>query len=124
MSDDPLQFLLARNNQPQPPVEKMPYSEHSKENWRHAMMIEFELVAGDRLAFPYTSLLSLSLNPSRGIIATFSTHIVTVTGIHLRSVFAAIQRHEVASLKAADPRPERLPKDQPTVFSIIAAERR
>jgi hypothetical protein len=124
MSDDPLTFLLARNNQPPLPSEEVPYSEHPKENWRHALMIEFDLGTGNRLAFPYTTLMNVSLNPSHGIIVTFSTHIVTVTGIHLGKVLDAIEKHEVASMKATDPRLVRPQQNRPTIFNIMAAERR
>ncbi|HVT90654.1 MAG TPA: hypothetical protein VHD56_17495 [Tepidisphaeraceae bacterium] len=87
-------------------------------------MLDLELVSGERMAIPYTSLLTVTLNPSSGITVTFSTHLVFITGVNLRPVYEAIVGRAAATLKAVGDRPAQNRDGVPVILSIEVSERK
>jgi hypothetical protein len=86
-------------------------------------MLELLLLDGGRLALPYRTLYSVGLNPSRGIVATFATHTVTIAGVHLLSVYDSLINQTTSHLEAVGNRPKRLIEGVAVIFSITAEER-
>src|SRR4051794_9336358 len=91
VTDDTLASLLRRsreavNEAASPLTEPLPGAGAPAE----PVMLELHLLDGGRFAFPYRTLYSVALNPSRGIVATFATHTVTISGVYLQSVYDSL----------------------------------
>lgn len=87
-------------------------------------MLDFESLGDEHWALPYTSLLSVRMHPSKEIVATFSTHIVTIRGINLRILYKGIVRREIATLKAVGDRLHQYADDVVVISEIRVAERK
>jgi hypothetical protein len=85
---------------------------------RESFLLDLELVTGERFALPYTSLLSLKLDPSTGLIATFNTHVVTITGVNLRAVYDALVSRAAGTLKAVGDMPAKYADDVVVIYTI------
>ena len=90
---------------------------------REAFMLDLEYANGNRFSLPYTSLLFLKLDPSTALVATFSTHVVTLKGVHLLSVYEALVARSAGTIKAVHGRPIKHPVGVPVIFSIEVAAR-
>lgn len=124
MTDDTLSFLLERDGRPSESAGATADASIAKmDASAEPSMLEFSLVGGELLTFPYRTLFVVALNPSRGIIATFSTHNVTITGVHLRSIYDAIVSQKIGRLEAVGTRPQRLVEGVAVIFTITAEER-
>jgi len=114
--------------QPSEPAVPAEFSEPAIENGsltvtREAFTLEFVFLKGERLALPYTSLLSSELDPSRVLTVEFHTHTITMTGWNLVPIHEAIASRSAASIHALTERHR--PKDQgiPVVTQIKMTKR-
>lgn len=69
-----------------------PVSGHSDREF----MIEFRSKRGDSVTLSYALLISLTFNPSQGIVLEFTTHRVTLTGRNLKKILHALKEHRLA----------------------------
>lgn len=81
------------------------------------------MLGGERLAVPYRTLYAVALKPSTGVVATFATHTVTISGVYLRSIYDSIIKQEADRLEAVGTRPQRLVEGVAVIFLIKAEER-
>ena len=63
-------------------------------------MLDLQLATGDRVAFPYATLLKAVFNPSDGIKLTYSTEDVMIEGRRLEPIYKAISQHRARFVKS------------------------
>ena len=124
MNDETLAFLLQRSGNPDaltPPIYAEP-SEHAAAR-EEPVMLEVVLLGGERLALPYRTLYAVALHPSTGVVATFATHTVTISGVYLRSTYDSIVKQDANRLEAVGTRPQHLVEGVAVIFSIKTEQR-
>jgi hypothetical protein len=127
MPESPLKQLLrdrpARDSSSSLPVPEAPPTSPSVVSRTKPFMLDFQLLNGNHVALPYTSLLFLSFNPSKQIVAMFATHTVTITGVCLMPIYEALLDESVGTLKAIGERVRHPSDGIPIVYSIESAQR-
>ena len=88
-------------------------------------MLDLELGKGQRLALPYSMLLSVRFDVRAGITLRYSTETVAIEGYRLPTLFQAITQHRLAMVGVSDGRREfdaPTGSDAPVVTAIRALE--
>jgi hypothetical protein len=65
----------------------------------YVSMLDLVLVAGQRIALPYSTLLKVEFDPTKGIALHFSTDEVTISGYRLEALYRAIVQHRAREIK-------------------------
>lgn len=73
---------------------------------------------GNCKAFPYTSLLWVDYNPSKGMLLHFATHTVTVKGRNLGPLYAAVVRFDLPEITEVGEKRTLAGEDETVVTSL------
>jgi len=66
----------------------------------HVAMLDLELPGGNRVAFPYATLMRIEFDPSDGILLRFATDDVRIEGRRLEELYRGLTQHRVPRVKA------------------------
>jgi len=66
----------------------------------HVAMLDLELPGGNRVAFPYATLMRIEFDPSAGILLGFATDDVRIEGRRLEALYRGLTQHRVPRVKA------------------------
>jgi hypothetical protein len=105
------------------PATELPMTSPSLVSEERPFLIDFEMLNGNHVALPYTSVLFVSFNPSQQIVILFATHTVRIKGVNLKPIYEALLREAVGTLKEVSDRPHQYPKNVPLVFWIAITQR-
>ncbi len=123
MANSPLKQLLKDSQPPQPATSDPPMTSPSVISGLDPFLLDFELLDGNHVALPYSSLLFLSINPSDKLVVMFASHTVRIEGLFLRPIYYALVVKSVAALKAVGDRPRKLPEGVPIIHKMEINER-
>ncbi len=95
MSDD----VLSKYMPPKSGKNNEPESDSYTPVPGHAAMLDFELSNGNRVAFPYATLMRAEIDPSVGITLRFAADDVVISGIRLGELYKGIIQHRASSVR-------------------------
>ena len=106
------------------PKDYRPYAVDSQVRPSNAM-IDFWLASGNQRAIAYTHLYDVEYDPSKGLVLSFSDHVITVAGRMLGELYRGLKRHRIVYIWEADPPTVRLtPPKLPVITEVVIQNRR
>lgn len=100
MNGDLISQFLGTPPEPSPRPRRAAASEDTSGiSESYVSMLDLVLVAGQRVALPYSTLLKVEFDPTKGIALHFSTDEVTITGYRLEALYRAIVQHRAREVK-------------------------
>lgn len=88
----------------------------------YVAMLDLQLPSGNRVAYPYATLLKAEFNPSEGIVLHFSTDEVRITGYRLEPIYRSISQHRLPRLESNGSRGDFGDRDAEPVVTDIRVQ--
>lgn len=87
----------------------------------HTLMLDVRLRSGANLALPYAYLINVEFDPSTGLKAVFSSHMLMIKGRNLRPIYEGLLYHRVEWLQEGDARHDTLPENATWITGVQAS---
>jgi hypothetical protein len=88
-----------------------------------AFMLDLEQKNGNHLALPYSSLMSVTLDPSKLLVAHFAGHLVKITGVNLLGIYEALTKRAAGKLVEVGNRPDKPAEGVPLIRTMTVTVR-
>lgn len=86
-------------------------------------MLDLEQKNGNHLALPYSSLMFVTLDPSKFLIANFAGHLVKITGLNLLGIYEALTKRAAGKLVELGDRPDKPAEGIPLIRTMTVTVR-
>jgi len=86
------------------------------------LMLDVELLNGDRRAFPYSYLMEVEYRKADGVLLKFASCAVLVKGRNLDAIYQGLVTQRVEYLREESPRHDLGPESDPFVSGIVVAD--